>query len=131
MHINFREKFELKYLYQCLFSVNELIKVYSVTLFLLFSIIYFVLQNPYPRDANETKDCPRGICPYIKFTLTGGDPTDADCRYRLQSPDPMAVQSEVQPIVQPDFQPQPGYIPMVQPGVQPDDQPEVIVLTHL
>ena len=58
-------------------------------------VLYFVLQNPYSRDANETKDCPKGICPYIKFTLLGGDATDADCRDRIYTPEQMAVQPEV------------------------------------
>ena len=60
-----------------------------------FSVIYFVLHNPYPRTANETKNCPLGLCPIIKFTLEGGDSSDADCRSRIYTADQMKLEPEV------------------------------------
>ena len=50
-------------------------------------MIYFVLHTDLPRAANETKDCPKGLCPTVKFTFLNGTATDADCRTRVFSED--------------------------------------------
>ena len=54
-----------------------------------------MLHNPYPRAANETKNCPLGLCPIIKFTLEDGDASDADCRSRIYTADQMKLEPEV------------------------------------
>ena len=54
-----------------------------------------MLHNPYARAANETKNCPLGLCPIIKFTLESGDAADADCRSRIYTADQIKLEPEV------------------------------------
>ena len=54
-----------------------------------------MLYSDRVRAANETRDCPDGLCPRFRFTLLGGTAEDADCRPRLFSADDYKIEPPV------------------------------------